>query len=412
MSLSVKTCPICNNLIEKSTLDLANIYFLQERAKEGKLNASLSLAKIVWENIPQLRHITESELFDGLVKTMMKNFQQETNKILEPIKFTIETLPRLLEGLPDGLKSSIQAEFDESRATLERQFKTIIDFSPKPTELLNSIQAAFEQLNQANKMRLTEIEQDLAKRFKDTLEKMGFPEPEQMKLLSQLIPITLPLLEELVRFQKIPREKGKQGELELFQELHDYYPEDECEHIGGSGEVDIVAIPRFNGTNLGQKVLIESKKNSGGWSRTFIQQLRRHMNAMGEKFAILAVEVMPKSANGFLFEHCPEGSILITDRRYFQVSYGAVRAAIIALQPFQHREIDFSKLFSEKKINDAIEEASHYCEWVKGIREKTQRIMTNAKGVSEDTELLDDHLRRTLKELQSRINDAVMAIQT
>lgn len=412
MSLSVKTCPICNNLIEKSTLDLANIYFLQERAKEGKLNVSLSLAKIVWENIPQLRHITESELLDGLVKTMMKNFQQETNKILEPIKLAIETLPRLLEGLPDGLKSSIQAEFDESRATLERQFKTIIDFSPKPTELLNSIQAAFEQLNQANKMRLTEIEQDLAKRFKGTLEKMGFPEPEQMKLLSQLIPITLPLLEELVRFQKIPGEKGKQGELELFQELHDYFPEDECEHIGGSGEVDIVAIPRFNGTNLGQRVLIESKKNSGGWSRAFIQQLRRHMNAMGEKFAILAVEVMPKSANGFLFEHCPEGSILITDRRYFQVSYGAVRAAIIALQPFQHREIDFSKLFSEKKINDAIEEASHYCEWVKGIREKTQRIMTNAKGVSEDTELLDDHLKRTLKELQSRINDAVMAIQT
>jgi Uncharacterized protein conserved in bacteria (DUF2130) len=405
-------CPICGNSLNSCNFDTETLNFLEARAKDGKIYAALSLAKIVWENFPQLKHVAESELLDGLAKAMVKNFQQEAYKILEPIKLTIEKLPRIVEKLPDDLRSSIQAEFYESRSTLEKQFKTIVDFSPKPTEFMSSIQTAFEQLNQSNKIRLTELEQDLAMKFKGTLEKMGFPEPEQMKLLTQLIPMTLPLLEELIRSQKIPGEKGKIGELELIQELRDYYPEDDCTHLGGSGDIDLVAMPRFNGANLGQKILIESKKNSRGWDRGFIQQLRRHMLVRGEKLAILAVETMPKSTNGFLIEICPEGTILVTDRRYFQISYGALRAAIIALRPFQPREMDFAKLFAEKKINSAIQEASQYVEWVRKIREKTQRIATNAKGIMDDTEQLDVHLKRVLGELQARINEAVFQIET
>ena len=407
-----QACPICNNLIENANADSDNICFLEERAKEGKLNASLSLAKIVWENIPQLRHIADSELLDGLAKTMTKNFQQEANKILEPIKLTIETLPKILEGLPDDLRVSIQTGFDESRATLERQFKTVVDFSPKPTELMNSIHAVFEQINQANKIRLTELEQDLAMKFKGTLEKMGFPEPEQLKLLSRLLPATLPLLEELLRFQKVPADKGLQGELDLIQELQNYYPEDDSKHIGNSGDIDIMSTPRLNGTSLGQRVLIESKKNNSGWKRSFIEQVRTHMQLRGERFAILTVEVMPRGSNNFFIENCSEGMILVTDRSYFNVCYGAVRSALIALQPFLHRdEIDFRKLFAEKKISEAIDEACQYSEWTKKLREKAQRIDTNTKGLLEDVNQLDSHLRRSLQELQARINDAVVQIE-
>ncbi len=207
--------------------------------------------------------------------------------------------------------------------------------------------------------------------------------------------------------KKFPSEKGRQGELELVEQLREYFPEDECEHIGGPGDTDILAIPRFNGSNLTYKILIESKKNGSGWNRLFIQQTRTHMKLRGERFAILAVDKMPKGANGFLFEQCPEGVMLVTDREYFRVAYGSLRASIIALQPFCHKEVDFSRLFADQKISEAIKEAFDYCEWVKRIKEKARRIETNADGIDQDIDELDKHLRRTLNELQARINNAI-----
>jgi hypothetical protein len=239
---------------------------------------------------------------------------------------------------------------------------------------------------------------------------MGFPEPEQLKLLTQLIPATLPLLEELLRFQKVPSEKGKRGELELIKQLREYFPQDEAEPIGGPGDTDILAIPRFNGLNLTYKILIESKKNGSGWNRSFIQQTRNQMKLRGERFAILAVDIMPKGANGFLFDQCPEGVVLVTDREYFRVAYGGLRASIIALQPFCHKEVDFGRLFADQKISEAVKEAYDYCEFVKRIKEKARRIETNADGIGQDINELDKHLRRALNELQARINNAINQI--
>jgi hypothetical protein len=224
------------------------------------------------------------------------------------------------------------------------------------------------------------------------------------------MPAILPLLEELLRFQKVPSEKGKQGELELIKQLREYYPEDESEPVGGPGDTDVISAIRFNGSNLSHKILIESKKNGSGWNRSFIQQTRTHMKLRGERFAILAVDKMPQGANGFLFEQCAEGVVLVTDREYFRVAYGSLRASLIALQQFNHKEVDFGKLFADQKISEAIKEAYNYCEWARRIREKARRIETNADGIGQDIDELDKHLRRTLSELQARINNAINRI--
>lgn len=218
----------------------------------------------------------------------------------------------------------------------------------------------------------------------------------------------MPLLDELVRSQKVPGEKGRRGERELLQELGEYYPEDEFEYLGGPGDSDIVAMPRFNGTSLNQRILIESKKNGSGWSRSFIQQVRKHMQLRGDKFAILAVDIMPKGANGFLFEHCLEGVILLTDRVSFSVSYGAIRSALVTLHMFHHEPIDFRKLFADQKIKEAIKTAYGYCEWLKKIKERAQRIGTNAQGIKEDVDQVDKHLKQALGELQTRIDEAIL----
>jgi hypothetical protein len=58
----------------------------------------------------------------------------------------------------------------------------------------------------------------------------------------------------------------------------------------------------------------------------------------------------------------------------------------------------------------AIEKARSYCEWTKKIREKTRRIDNNSRGIMEDINQLDDHLKLSLKEIQALINKAVMQI--
>ena len=412
MTMNKELCPVCGSKSSNFMIDNENLNFLNNLACQKKINVVISMARIVWENIPQLRLTADSRaVVDELSRALVENAQDQLNTILEPMKIFIESFPKIIEGLPEDIRKDVKEEFHETRIRLESEFKTLREATPTFEGTLNALQTISDKLHEVTERQMKSIKEELAENFKETLEKMGFPEPEQLRLLAQLLPATLPLLEELLRFQKVPSEKGRQGEVDLIQQLQEYYPEDDCEHLGGSGDIDILAIPRFNGTSLGQRVLIESKKNNSGWKRSFIQQVRNHMQLRGERFAILAVDVMPKNSNGFFFEQCSEGVILVTDRSFFHVSYGAVRSALIALQPFLHRDIDFRKLFAEKKISEAIDEACRYSEWTRRMREKAQRIDSNTKGRIEDVNQLDSHLRRTLEKLQTRINEAVVQIE-
>jgi hypothetical protein len=369
-----EVCPICGNKSQTFSVSSENLRFLTSLTRKDETNTFISLASIVWKSIPNTAK--SKTIIDELSKSVIENTQEQLNKILEPMRFFIEEFPKLIEKMPENLRNDVKREFDETQVKFESQFKM------------------------------------LSSNIKEILKEMGFPEPGQLKLLAELVPSMLPLLNELTRSHRVPAEKGKQGELELIDQLREYYPEDECESIGGPGDVDIVAAPRFNSTDLGHKILIESKKNGSGWNRSFIQQTRNHMKLRGERFAILAVDNMPKGANGFLFEQCPEGVVVIVDREYFRVAYGSLRASIIALQPFCNKEVDFSRLFADQKISEAVKEAYDYCEWVKKIREKARRIEANADGIDQDIDALDKHLRRVLNDLQTRINNAITQISS
>lgn len=371
-STNKRICPLCGNKSDNFTIDISNLEFLNMLEAPNEINAAISIARIVWGSLPQS---TEAKtIADELSKTLLDNTQRQLNGIFEPMKTFTETFPKLIEKLPEDLRKDVKQEFNETKIRLESEFKA------------------------------------LSSGLKETLKEMGFPEPHQLKLLSELIPSLLPLLNGLLVSQKVPSEKGKRGELDLIKELKEYYPEDDPKSLGGPGEPDIVATPRFNGTYLNQRILIESKKNESGWDRSFVQQVRKHMHLRGDNFAILTVDVMPKGASNFLFEHCPEGVILVTDREYFKVSYGAMRAALVTLHVFCHKPIDFRKLFADQKINEVIQTAYGYCEWIKKIKEKAQRIGTNAQGIKEDVNHLDKHLKQVLNELQTRINEAILQI--
>ena len=374
MQREEEVCPICGNKSQAFSISSENLHFLTNLTRKDETNTFISLASIVWKSIPNTAK--SKTIVDELSRTVIENTQEQLNKILEPMRFFTEEFPKLIEKMPENLRNDVKREFDETQIKFESQFKI------------------------------------LSSNIKEILKEMGFPEPGQLKLLAELVPSMLPLLNELLRNQRVPAEKGKQGELELIEQLREYFPDDECEPVGGPGDTDILATPRFNGSNLSHKILIESKKNGSGWNRSFIQQTRNHMKLRGQRFAILAVQNMPKGANGFLIENCSEGVVLVADREYFRVAYGSVRASLIALQPFNHTEVDFSRLFTNERITEAIHEAFDYCEFVKRIREKARRIETNADGIGQDVDELDRHLKRALTELNNRINNAINQIAT
>jgi len=410
--LSSSKCPICGSNYVECVVDKANLNFLEARATDGKLNAALSLSRLIWENIPEIGLSSDSQsLLEGLSNVMQQNLTKKSEEILKPLYSLMENFADLSKKLPDELKADMRGEFKETLAKLEEEFTLLRGSFPTFNNVVDALKTVSDGIESMTKKEIEDFKQDITNKLQGILATMGFPEPQQLRLLSELVPRILPLLQELVRIEKVPREKGDRGERQILTELKDYFPEDEYLHIGTSNDTDIIAIPRSNGLNLGWKVVIESKKNGSGWSRSFLQEVRNHMKLRGERFGLLAVQVMPRGANGFMIETFAEGIILVASREHLRVVYGALRAVLIALQPFNTiQQIDVKKILSDKKIGDAINDALQYQEYLNSIRKGTQKIVTSAKNIDQNVDDLDNCLKHCLKQLQQRINSAIEEI--
>jgi len=384
---------------------------LEERIKDGKINAAISLARIVWNNVPELRLTADSKaIIEGLFAAIQQELHKQVNGALKPIEVFTKNFLTLVEKMPEDVKKDIQREFQEAKSRLEEEFKLLRESIPTFNNIANAIKTINENLEDITRKEIENFKCELTNKFKEILENMGFPEPEQMRLLAQLVPSVLPLLQELLRLQQVPKKKGQRGEFELLKEINEYFPEDECKYLGSPGEIDILTEPRHNGMSLGVRVLIESKKNQSGWNRSYLKQVKRYMKIRGERLAILVVEVMPSGANGFMVEHCSEGVILVTSRDNFRITYGALRAILIALQPFNSKQVDIKKILADKRIEEAITEAFRYQEYLRKIRKGTEKIIASAKSITQNVSDLDNCLKQCLKRLQEQINHAIHEI--
>jgi len=411
MAILPMKCPICSNIITQCAVDNINLNFLEKCANDGKINAVISLAQIIWNNVPELRLTADSKaIVEGLSASMREDLQRQVADVLRPMETFTRSFPILIEKVPEDVRKDLQKEFQETKVAMEAEFSLLRESFLNFKNIVDALQNVSDNVENITRKEIESVKQDLTDKFKETLERMGFPQPEQMKLLAQLVPSVLPLLQELVRFQKVPSEKGKLGEQQLLKELNDYFPEDECRPLGTSGDTDILAEPKHNGTNIDCRIIIESKKNSSGWNRSFLQEVKRHMKIRGERLSLLAVEVMPKGANGFMVEPCPEGVILVTSRDNFRVAYGALRAVLISLGPFNRRLIDVKKVLADSRVEEVITKAFQYNEYVKNIRSGSQKIITYAKNTIQNADDLDNCLKQCLKELQQQIKLTVAEI--
>jgi len=406
MSEEIGNCPICGSSPRKYTIDKDNLQFLKERTDDGQTNAVITMSKVVWNYLPQLRLTADQKtIVDKLSKTLLEDFQKKADSMLATMQNLTGTFSNVARELPIDIKDN----FKNTMVLFERELETLKKSAPTFENVVRAIEVVSKNIEETTQKSLSNVEKELNANFKKILDMMGFPEPEQLKLLAHLIPSVIPLLERLLRLQAVPSKKGKLGELELVRQLAEFYPQDEYEHLSKSGDTDILAMPRLNGTKIGQ-ILIESKKNNSGWRRSYVQQVRRHMKLRNEQLAILAVEVMPRGANGFMTEYFPEGAIIVTSTQNFYIAYGAVRSALIALAPFNRSNLDVQKLFADKRIEEAIQDAYKYQDKLRKIRANAHKIEKNAKSITENANELDECLKHSLRELQQRINNAVTEI--
>lgn len=151
-------CPICGSGFFEVKVDSTNLNFLKARANEGRINASISLARIVWENVPAMRLTSDSrEVIEELSKTLVAKTQNQLNTILAPMKMFVETFPRIIEELPEDIRKDVKEEFQETRIRLESEFKTLREESPTLKDHLNAIQTMTDTLHEVTERQMESI---------------------------------------------------------------------------------------------------------------------------------------------------------------------------------------------------------------------------------------------------------------
>lgn len=72
--------------------------------------------------------------------------------------------------------------------------------------------------------------------------------------------------------------------------------------------------------------------------------------------------------------------------------------------------MNIKKVLADKKVEEAINEAFRYHEFLNNIRKGANRIISNAKDIAQNTDDLDNCLKQCLNQVQQRINGAISEI--
>jgi len=237
--------------------------------------------------------------------------------------------------------------------------------------------------DQVVKGTTTQIVAENVRLFEDRI--MNMTREELTKFSVSLNQISVGLAERLFK----PAEKGEYAELGTLDDLEQVCSEDSIKRLGGKGEPDLVAKPRYKGSEIGETVIFEIK-DTGRWSRQYIEQLEKWMTEYNTPFGILATHDLPADAKAKGFSvSCDQGVILVTQLEYAALSYQILRKILIALYLEGKEVVDFRALFKDEEIMTLLTEAKGYTKYVNNIRRHARDI---EKELEEMQNQLDSHL--------------------
>lgn len=239
---------------------------------------------------------------------------------------------------------------------------------------------------QAMKGTTAQVVAENVKLFEDRF--MNLTREELNRFTDQLSQISMALTERAA----VPILKGTEAEMGLLDNLEEVCPEDEISRLGGRGQPDIIAKPKYKNAETGQTIIIEIK-DTQSWSSKFVRQLEEYMTQYNTPFGILATRDLPAKAEtkGFSIECDKYGIILITRLEFGSLAYQILRKILIAFHLEGKETLDYRALFKDEEIIGLLTECKDYTKNVRKIRkflrdaEKELTEMQNALDERIDT---------------------------
>ena len=363
--VNLLTCPLCGSQVEDSQLPLdAEVYkFFLKLKKDNTLNPFLKVTS-KYIDIASQTGVTAALVSKGInvMKAEVKNAaSSELNNV-------VAALPSIIQ-------------------------ETLIKQIPNP-EVMSLVSS---ELNSVVLALPTIIQETL----KDQI-----PNPETLIALSNSLPELLINTYRLIEQRTVPNVKGKQAELNLADEIADFFPEDSVNLLGKSGETDIVLIPRRNSVTSGIEILIESK-DTKKWNRSYITTVRKHMEKRNSQYAILCVNTMPSGSNGYLSDHYEEGTIFITKRSNAVMVIGALREILLTQYLLGKKASNLQVALSDKRIQNAINAALESVQPLQVIRKSARQIKSTADKIITKADDVEDGIKLSIEAMQKEIQSTL-----
>lgn len=356
ITLGESLCPLCNSKAAEYSISPTNLQFLKEMNSAGNIDDSITLARIVWNNFPQLRLSADSK---ALIDKLLLSVQQEVKTILSPVDLitkTVNPLIQRLAELTDKLPENIKEEFADVNNELTQKMKTIEDAATKATD----------------------------------------PVQKQVKDLSDAI-------NQLVNK---PNAKGKAGENMLGDCWQESFLKDKVEVLGGPGQSDIIIVPYLTDSQkYGERIVVERKTGKQKYNGHHLEKTISHAKSENSKYAVVVYDNpnnLSESQRPFFITTIDDTVVAITD-----AETGGWRTARQVFEVFQtisadkdspKKEIDIAEILKTieemQKINTIIEQ----------LRRHNNSAISCSESVREDIAKLENTILNychKLKELLS-----------
>jgi hypothetical protein len=189
-------CPVCRNDGRVIELSEPNVLFLDKRITDSNLNDAIDIARVAWEQFPQIRQSADTK---RIMESIMEGLQEKMNvQVLAPITSTTTAMTAIIDRLENLV--------DSNPSLIERGFNRTIE--GLRTEM-NNIRAAIQEPT----TKITELNQ----------------------LVNQLV--------------YKPTAKGNAGETILTDLWTEHFTKDQIEKLGGAGREDILVRPHLGADN-------------------------------------------------------------------------------------------------------------------------------------------------------------------
>ena len=235
---SMVKCGICRDGQRPFDLSESNLLFLQKRVADSNLNEAIDIARIAWEQFPQIRQSADTK---RIMESIMEGLQEKMNvQVLAPISSTTTAMTAIIDRLENLV--------DSNPSLIERGFnRTIEGFRSE----MNNIRAAIQEPT----AKISELNQ----------------------LVNQLL--------------YKPIAKGNAGETILTDLWTEHFTKDQIEKLGGAGREDMLVRPYLGGDNgtshFGDAISIERKTGKQKYTGSHREEAIRHAKEKGASIAML-----------------------------------------------------------------------------------------------------------------------------